>query len=390
MTQPLRSSDSLLSPVFHSTTPLALDCGATLPRFQIAYQTWGKLNASRSNAILVCHALSGDQFATGKHPLSQKGGWWHHAVGPNKAIDTNKYFVICSNVLGGCMGTTGPQSLRCEQDDNDKATPWGSDFPVLTIRDMVRAQKRLIDHLNIDRLFCVIGGSMGGMQVLQWTATYPEHVFAAVAIATSPRHTTQNISFHEIGRQAIMADRNWQNGHYDASPHKPDRGLAVARMIAHITYLSEQALHQKFGRNLQNRHNLSYGFDADFQVESYLRYQGAQFVDRFDANTYLYITRAMDYFDLAGEHGGTLAKAFLKTKARFYVVSFSSDWLFPTSESRLIVKALNAAAVPVSFTEVTSDKGHDAFLLDEPRFHELLHGFLEGAARHDPDAPPVP
>ncbi|MBC6445351.1 MAG: homoserine O-acetyltransferase [Alphaproteobacteria bacterium GM202ARS2] len=381
MTHPLRSSSDSLSPVFHSTTPLALDCGAELPHFHIAYQTWGQLNKHRSNAILVCHALTGDQFATGKHPLSQKDGWWHHVVGPDKPIDTNKYFVICSNVLGGCMGTTGPQAPRHDKKDT---RPWGSDFPVLTIRDMVRAQKRLIDHLTIDQLFCVIGGSMGGMQVLQWATTYPEHVFAAVAIATSTRHTTQNISFHEIGRQAIMADANWHNGHYYDQSRKPDRGLAVARMVAHITYLSEQALHQKFGRNLQNRHNLSYGFDADFQVESYLRYQGAQFVDRFDANTYLYITRAMDYFDLAGEHGGTLAKAFQKTRTRFYVVSFSSDWLFPTSESRLIVKALNAAAVPVSFTEVTSDKGHDAFLLNEPRFHELLHGFLEGAAHHHP------
>ena len=370
------AQNATFEPLFISDKPLQLDCGACLPTFHIAYQSWGKLNDTGSNAILICHALTGDQFATGIHPLDKKEGWWHHAVGPKKAIDTERYFVICSNVLGGCMGTTGPLSLQ----KNDQ--PWGTDFPVLTIRDMVRAQKCLIDFLGIKKLFSVIGGSMGGMQALQWAADYPEQVFSAVAIATAPRHTTQNISFHEIGRQAIKADPDWQKGYYARKGTNPNRGLAVARMIAHITYLSEQALHNKFGRNLQNRNEISYGFDADFQIESYLHHKGEHFVGRFDANSYLYITRAMDYFDLAAEYNNSLSQAFAHTKTRFCIVSFSSDWLFPTSESRLIVRALNAVAADVTFTEIKSDRGHDAFLLDEPDFHQLLRGFLEGAQNH--------
>ena len=357
--------------------PLKLDCGAEIGPFTVAYQTYGKLNEARSNAILACHALTGDQFVTETHPVTGKPGWWELMVGPGKPLDTNRYFVICANVLGGCMGTIGPKEI-----DPKTGEPYGLSFPIITIADMVRAQKLLIDYLGIDKLFCVTGGSMGGMQVLQWAAAYPERVFTAVPIAASARHSAQNIAFHEVGRQAIMADPEWCGGDYLRQGRRPERGLAVARMAAHITYLSEAALHRKFGRSLRDRGNFSYGFDAEFEVESYLRYQGASFVDRFDANSYLYITRAMDYFDLAKEHGGHLANAFVNTKVRFCVISFTSDWLFPTSESRATVHALNAVAANVSFVEVKSDKGHDAFLLDEPELHATLTGFLNGAAEH--------
>jgi homoserine O-acetyltransferase len=362
---------------FGMSDPLPLDCGISLGGVTVAYQTYGTLNADKSNAILTCHALTGDQFVAETHPMTGKPGWWEHMVGPGLTLDTDRYFIICVNVLGGCMGSTGPASIN-----PDTNAPWGLSFPVITIGDMVRAQVRVIDHLGIDTLFCVIGGSMGGMQVLEWAATYPERVFSAVPIASAARHSAQNIAFHEVGRQAIMADPDWCNGEYQRHGKRPERGLAVARMAAHITYLSEPALHRKFGRSLQDRDKLSYGFDADFQVESYLRHQGSTFVDRFDANSYLYITRAMDYFDLAAEHGGALVNAFRETKTRFCLVSFTTDWLFPTSESRALVHALNAAAANVSFVEVQSDKGHDAFLLDEPEFFETLGGFLNGCAEH--------
>jgi homoserine O-acetyltransferase len=362
---------------FGRDTPLMLDCGVALGPFTLAYQTYGTLNAERSNAILVCHALTGDQYTAGIHPVTGKPGWWSLMVGPGLPLDTERFFVICVNVLGGCMGSTGPKSLNPATGE-----PWALDFPVITVADMVRAQKLLIDQLGIDRLFCVTGGSMGGMQVLQWAASYPDKVFAAVPIATAARHTAQNIAFHEVGRQAIMADLDWCGGRYLAEGRNPDRGLAVARMTAHITYLSEPALHRKFGRRLQDRSSLTFGFEADFQVESYLRHQGASFVQRFDANSYLYITRAMDYFDLAQEHGGKLANAFRDTPVRFCVVSFTSDWLFPTSENRSIVHALNACAADVSFVEIASDAGHDAFLLDEPEFSETLAGFIAGCAEH--------
>jgi len=357
--------------------PLRLDCGVDFGPFTIAYQTYGTLNADRSNAILVCHALTGDQYAADPHPITEKPGWWETMIGPGRVLDTERYFLICPNVLGGCMGTTGPQKV-----DPATGEPWALSFPVLTIRDMVRAQKLLLDHLGIDSLFCVIGGSMGAMQVLQWAVSYPEGVFAAVPIAGAARHSAQNIAFHEVGRQAIMADPDWCGGRYLSFDRKPVRGLAVARMAAHITYLSEPALHRKFGRNLQDRLAVTYGFDADFQVESYLRHQGSTFVDRFDANSYLYITRAMDYFDLAAEHGGSLAAAFEGTRSRFCIISFTSDWLFPTSESREVVHALNAAAANVSFVEIATDNGHDAFLLHEPELFETLRGFLNGCAEH--------
>ena len=355
--------------------PLVLQSGETLSPVTLAYQTYGTLNAARSNGVLVCHALTGDHYVADVHPLTGKPGWWVDLVGPGKIIDTNRFFVVCANVLGGCMGSTGPKEINPAT-----GKPWGLRFPVITIRDMVAAQAKLIDHLGIDKLFCVIGGSMGAMQVLEWATRYPERVFAAVPIAGSYRHSAQNIAFNEVGRQAIMADPDWSHGNYLEENKIPKRGLAVARMAAHITYLSEVALQRKFGRRLQDRQALTYGFDADFQVESYLRHQGYTFVDRFDANSYLYITRAMDYFDLAQENDGVLANAFKGTRVRYCLISFSSDWLFPTEESRAIVRALNAVAANVSFVEVESDKGHDAFLLDEPEFHQTLQGFIEGSA----------
>lgn len=354
--------------------PMPLDSGAAIGPFTLAYQTYGALNADRSNAILVCHALTGDQFVADPHPITGKPGWWSMLVGPGKPIDTDRFFVVCANVLGGCMGSTGPGEI-----DAATGRPFGVRFPVITIGDMVRTQALLLDHLGIDKLLCVIGGSMGAMQVLEWASSYPQRVRAAMPIAGAARHSAQNIAFHEVGRQAIMADPDWHGGDYYAHGVRPTRGLAVARMAAHITYLSEPALQRKFGRNLQDRKDLSFGFDADFQVESYLRHQGISFVDRFDSNSYLFITRAMDYFDLARDHGA-LPGAFKRTPVRFCLVSFSSDWLFPTSESRAIVRALNAEAANVSFVEIDSDKGHDAFLLDEPEFHAVVRGFVDGLA----------
>ncbi len=359
------------------TEPLMLDCGVSLGSYTIAYQTYGRLNAERSNAILICHALTLDQYVAEPHPLTGKPGWWESLVGPGKVLDPERYFLICANVLGGCMGSTGPMEVNPAT-----GKPWGLTFPVITVADMVRAQTRLIDHLGIESLFSVIGGSMGGMQALQWAAAFPERVFSAVPIATTARHSAQNIAFHEVARQAIMADPDWCGGNYHEAGRRPARGLAVARMATHVTYLSEQALHRKFGRSLQNRSAVTYGFDADFQVENYLRYQGKSFVERFDANSYLYITRACDYFDLVSEHDGVLANAFRGTPTRFCVISFTSDWLYPTAENRAIVHALNAVAANVSFVEIATDKGHDAFLLEEPEFFATLRGFFDGCARH--------
>jgi homoserine O-acetyltransferase/O-succinyltransferase len=361
---------------FGEDAPLQLDSGAVLGPLTLAYQTYGTLNDAKSNAILLCHALTGDQFAAEPQPLTGKPGWWHEIIGPNRPLDTDRYFLICVNVVGGCMGSTGPASINPKT-----GKPYGLDFPVITIGDMVRAIMRVVDSFGIDQLFSVVGGSMGGMQVLQAVAAYSDRVFTAMPIATAAWHTAQNIAFHEVGRQAVKADPDWCDGEYLIRGKKPRRGLAVARMAAHITYLSEASLHRKFGRSLQDRQRVTYGFEADFRVESYLRHQGSTFVDRFDANSYLYITRAMDYFDLAAEHDGSLAKAFAGVKTRLCVVSFTSDWLFPTSESRALVHALNAVGAPVSFVEIESDKGHDAFLLDEPEFHSVMVGFLDGAAR---------
>ena len=361
---------------FPESEPLPLDCGVPLGPFSIAYKTYGTLNAGKSNAVLVCHALTGDQYCASENPVTGREGWWTTMIGPGKPVDTDRYFVICSNILGGCMGSSGPSMTNPKT-----GKPYGLDFPVITIADMVRAQVRLIDHLGIPDLFCVIGGSMGGMQVLDWAAKYPKRVFTSVPIATAARHSSQNIAFHEVGRQAVMADPDWRRGRYLEEGTNPRKGLAVARMAAHITYLSEEALHRKFGRNLQAREVKTFSFDADFQVESYLRHLGMGFVERFDANSYLYITRAMDYFDLPAEFDGKLGNAFLNTPTRFCVVSFTSDWLYPTKENRSIVQALNAVAANVSFVEIDSDKGHDAFLLNEPEFLTTIGGFLNAAAR---------
>ena len=350
---------------------LRLDCGQTISDFPIAYETYGKLNSKKNNAILVFHALTGDQFATDINPITKKDGWWKFALGRGKAIDTEKYFVICANVLGGCMGSFGPSSVNTKT-----GKTYGIDFPVITINDMVNAQYNLLDFFKIETLFAVAGGSMGGMQVLQFVSNFPNKAKVAVPIACTASHSAQNIALNELGRQSIMADINWQNGSYGEREKSPDKGLAVARMAAHITYLSKKGLQEKFGRKLQERDDLKFSFDADFQIESYLRHQGAAFVDRFDANSYLYITRAMDYFDLTKKFDGNLSKAFANSKTKFFVISFTSDWLYPTSESRDIVIALNAIGANVGFVEIKSDKGHDSFLLDVPDFLGTLKNYL--------------
>ncbi|MBB5713435.1 homoserine O-acetyltransferase MetX [Sphingomonas aerophila] len=354
--------------------PLRLDGGGSLSPVEIAYETYGTLSPDGGNAVLICHALTGDQHVASVHPRTGKPGWWTRMVGEGRPIDPARHFIVCANVLGSCMGSSGPASL-----DPLTVKPFAMSFPVITIRDMVRAQAMLLDHLGVGKLAAVVGGSMGGMQALSWAATYPERVARCVVIASTARHTAQNIAFHEVGRQAVMADPKWQGGaYYDDEP--PAAGLAVARMAAHITYLSEAGLTEKFGRRLQGRDAKSFGFDADFQVESYLRHQGISFVDRFDANSYLYITRAMDYFDLAEEHGGRLANAFKGSATRFCLVSFDTDWLYPTAESRRVVHALNAAGAAASFVELSSPYGHDAFLLDSPELNRVVDGFLKAAA----------
>ena len=360
---------------FGQDAPLKLDCGKSLSPFTIAYMTYGALNAAKSNSILVCHALTGDQFVASDHPITGKPGWWTTTVGPGKPIDTDRFFVICANVIGGCMGTTGPASI-----DPSTAKPYGLSFPLITIRDMVRAQAMLVEHLGISKLLAVAGGSMGGMQALQWAASFPDRVRAVIPIACAARHSAQNIAFHEVGRQAIMADPDWRGGEYQLQNVSPSKGLAVARMAAHITYLSEAALQRKFGRALQNREALSFQFAPDFQIESYLHHQGQTFVDRFDANSYLYITRAMDYFDLAADHNGKLVEAFGDHPPRFCIISFTSDWLFPPVENKSIAHALNAVAANVSFVEIKTDKGHDSFLLDEPEMFGTVRGFINALA----------
>lgn len=352
---------------------MILECGAKLGPITIAYETCGKLNDDKSNAVLICHALSGDSHVAGYYSEDDsKPGWWDIMVGPGKGIDTDKYFIICSNILGGCMGSTGPCTYHPKT-----VEPYGHDFPVVTIGDMVRAQKALLGHLGIKKILSVIGGSIGGMQVLEWSVRYPEMVVSAVPLATTTRHSALAIAFNEVARQAIMTDPNWNNGDYYAGP-KPDIGLAVARMIGHITYLSDESMRLKFGRRLQDKSDFSFNFDADFQVESYLRYQGAKFVDRFDANSFLYITKAADYFDLEKQHGsGSTVKAFSKTGAKFLVVSFTSDWLYPTYQSKSMVKALKKNGLDVSFCEIEAQWGHDAFLLPSERLTLLLRSFLE-------------
>ena len=352
--------------------PLKLDCGKIINNFPLAYETYGELNKNKDNAILIFHALTGDQFVTGINPVTNKDGWWNYAVGPDKAIDTNKFFIICANVIGGCMGSFGPSDIN-----PDTKKIYGTNFPVITINDMVNAQVNLLDFFGIEKLYSVIGGSMGGMQVLQFVSNFPDRAKTAIPIACTSSHSAQNIAFNELGRQAVAADSNWCEGDYISKNSNPNKGLAVARMAAHITYLSKKSLQEKFGRKLQERDDLKFGFDADFQIESYLRYQGSVFVDRFDANSYLYITRAMDYFDLSRNFDGNLSKAFKNTKTKFFIISFTSDWLYPTQENKEIVIALNAIGADVGFVEIESDKGHDSFLLDVPEFLKALKNFIE-------------
>ena len=347
--------------------------GSVLESFKIAFKTFGSLNNSKSNAILICHALTGDQYVSGHNPITERDGWWSRMVGPDKPIDTNKFFVICSNVLGGCSGSTGPKQKK----DNEDII-YGGNFPSITIKDMVSAQVKLIDALKIDKLFSVVGGSMGAMQALQWSTDFPNRIQTIIHIAGALKHSAQNIAFHEVGRQAIMNDPNWHKGNYIEKDSIPERGLSVARMIAHITYLSEDAMHRKFGRKLQSRDIISFGFDADFQIESYLRYQGRSFVERFDANSYLYLTRAMDYFDHSETYRKTLE--FINSQndnINYLIISFTSDWLFPTRENKEIVETLNSLSRNVSFLEIETDKGHDSFLLDEPDLDIAMKGFLE-------------
>ena len=354
--------------------PLKLECGQTINNFPLAYETYGKLSENKDNAILVFHALTGDQFASGINPITKREGWWNTAIGKDKAIDTNKYFVICANVLGGCMGTFGPKEINKETNE-----PYGLDFPVITIKDMVHAQESLLDHFKIEKLLCALGGSMGGMQLLQFCTSFPNRTFSAVPIACSSSHSAQNIALNELARQAIMADPAWNKGSYAKTKILPKNGLAVARMAGHISYLSESGLQEKFGRKLQERADYEFSFDADFQVESYLRHQGYSFVDRFDANSYLYITRAMDYFDLSKQFTNGLAEAFKNQKTKFFVISFSSDWLYPTKHSKDIVIALNASGANVAFAEIKTDKGHDSFLVNDLKFLNAIKGFVDSS-----------
>jgi len=354
-----------------------LDSGRSLASVTLAYETWGRLNANRSNAILVLHAFSGDSHVASHAPADDQddgAGWWEAMVGPGKGVDTDKYFVICSNILGSCCGTTGPGSINPET-----GLPYGLDFPMVTIADIVRAQKVLIDHLGISQLYAVIGGSVGGMQVLQWCVSYPDMVRAAIPLATTMRHSALCIAFNEVARQAIMADPKWQQGQY-AEDNPPELGLAVARMIGHITYLSDAAMHRKFGRKLQEREGLSFRFESDFQVESYLKYQGTKFVRRFDANSLLYITKAADYFDLNQEEDAAINR-LENVAIKFLVISFTSDWLYPTYQSKDLVQALKRNGCDVSFCEVQADCGHDAFLLPDQRLTSLISGFLDGVEK---------
>ena len=348
---------------------LSLDCGATLAPVQAAYETYGQLNAGKSNAILVEHAFSGDAHAAGPSPEDGKPGWWDNMIGPGKALDTDRYFVICSNVLGGCRGTTGPSSI-----DAATGQAYAMSFPVITVGDMVRLQKKVVESFGIRKLLAVTGGSMGGMQALEWAVAYPERVVSAIPIASTTRHSAQQIAFNEVGRQAIMTDTRWKDGDYDPDD-PPSGGLSVARMVGHITYMSDQSMAAKFGRKLRGKNGISYSFDVDYEVESYLRYRGTQFVTRFDANSYLYITKAMDYFDLAAGRG-SLERAFSLARAKYLVISFGSDWLYPSPQSQEMVRAMGAAGRDVSYYEIPSTYGHDAFLLEAEEQTPILRSFL--------------
>lgn len=359
---------------------MQLESGANLGPITIAYETWGQLSEERDNAVLVVHAFSGDSHAAGYYrddPKDAKPGWWDSMIGPGKGLDTDKYFVICANILGGCMGTTGPSSINPKT-----GKPYGLDFPMMTIGDIIETQRVLLDHLGISRLHTVIGGSVGGMQVLEWCVRYPEKVRSAIPIASTMRHSALAIAFNEVARQAIMVDPKWNKGNYYES-ERPDLGLSVARMIGHVTYLSDEAMRRKFGRKLQNRKNVSYGFDVDFMVESYLRYQGSKFVKRFDANSVLYITKASDYFDLVDRDPEAASiQSIHGAPIKFLVISYTSDWLYPTYQAKELIKALKRADLDVSFCEIEADCGHDAFLIPDRRLGTLVGGFLDGVSRN--------
>jgi homoserine O-acetyltransferase len=364
--------------------PMILDSGRTLGPVEQVYETYGQPNTDRSNAILICHALSGDAHAAGIHnPHDKRLGWWDTMIGPGKAFDTERYWVICSNVIGGCKGSTGPNSVNPAL-----GKPYGSDFPLITIGDMVTAQKQLIDHLGIKRLLCAVGGSMGGFQALEWALRYPRHVHSVICIAAGAQLSTQGIAFNAVGRHAITTDPDWQNGHYYGTAG-PVRGLASARLVAHITYLSEISLNDKFGRRLQSADRLSYDIRNEFAVESYLNHQGTRFTERFDANSYIYITKAMDYFDIARSYG-PLKAAFAEVQARFLVISYTSDWLFPTTQSKELVRALIANDRHVSFIEIDSPHGHDAFLIETERLTKIVTAFLGGSQRSEVFEPGAP
>ena len=354
---------------FHIDEPIKLDSGEILEDVSVAYETYGDLNKDKSNAILICHALTGDAHAAGWHKGDKKPGWWEMVIGPGKALDSEKYFIICSNVLGGCKGTTGPSSINPKTNK-----PYGLDFPVITIGDMVQVQKKLIDSFGITQLTAIIGGSMGGMQVLEWMVTYPEMMKKAIPIATTASSSPQQIAFNDVGRQAIFADPDWNKGNYYETGKVPVSGLSLARMIAHITYLSDESMDIKFGRGLQDKDEISYDFSVDFQVESYLKHQGETFVKRFDANSYLFITKAVDLFDLS--INGSLIDGFKDVEAKIEVISVDSDWLYPTEQSTEIVTALNANDVETSFSEIKSNYGHDAFLLEKGQLNHILSKFL--------------
>jgi homoserine O-acetyltransferase/O-succinyltransferase len=383
-----QSSVGIVQPdyfTFAEDEPFCLESGATLSPVTIAYETYGQLNADRSNAILICHALSGSAHAAGYHSADdRKPGWWDECLGPGKAFDTDRFFVICSNVIGSCYGSTGPASINPAT-----GAPYALSFPVVTIGDMVRAQRKLIDHLRIDQLLCVAGGSMGGMQVLEWAAHHPDRVKSVIPLATTAHHSPMLIAFSEVGRQAIYADPNWNNGNYYTAGKKPDAGLAVARMVGHITYLSDASMHQKFGRRLQQLERYGYEFDTEFEIESYLKYNGNNFTRRFDANSYLYITKAMDYFDL-GQPTGSLAASFAAAESvKFLVVSFTSDWLYPSYHSKELVTALTVAGVDVTYLDIQSTWGHDAFLLEVETMTRLLGSFLDRLVREERVALPA-
>ena len=358
------------------THPLTLDCGRTLPHHELMIETYGQLNAARSNAVLICHALSGDHHAAGYHEAhDRKPGWWDSCIGPGKPIDTNRFHVVCLNNLGGCQGSTGPNTVN-----PDTGRPWGPDFPLLTVRDWVRSQALLSDALGIRRWAAVVGGSLGGMQVMQWAIDLPERIAHALVIAAAPKLSAQNIAFNEIARQAILSDPDFHGGRFYDHGVVPTRGLKLARMLGHITYLSDEAMRAKFGR-LQRVNQFGFNFEVEFEVESYLRYQGQSFVDRFDANTYLLMTKALDYFDPAREYGDDLASAFERSSARFLLVAFSSDWRFSPARSREIVKALVKAGRDVSYALIDSQLGHDDFLMPIPQYHRVLHDYLDRVAR---------